>query len=279
MVGYIGDGGTSSSDFHAALNFAAVKQAPVVFFCQNNQWAISVPLSEQTASSSIAIKAAAYGVRGVRVDGNDLLAVITVMREAVERARSGGGPDVRRSAHVPHASGIVERRPDATAIPELVKTREKRDPVARFWRVPAPQGCSPMPTSRRGPTEDRRGDLAGGDGGRGHAGARARDHLHRRLREDARPPRDADEVRARARARHEVRRRLPAVKTFALVALGGGAGSVLRWSVSSLAQRPRPARRCRGTPRGQRDRFVRDRRASRSRTNAARLLPRCASCS
>jgi len=91
MVGYIGDGGTSSSDFHAAMNFAAVQRVPLVVFCQNNQWAISVPLSAQTASSSIAIKADAYGMPGIRVDGNDLLAVIVAMREAVDRARTGGG--------------------------------------------------------------------------------------------------------------------------------------------------------------------------------------------
>src|SRR6185436_18251138 len=96
-VGYIGDGGTSTGDFHAALNFAAVWKVPAVFFCQNNQWAISVPLAAQTVSSSIAIKAVAYGMPGVRVDGNDLLAVIAAQREAVDRARSGGGPTLIES--------------------------------------------------------------------------------------------------------------------------------------------------------------------------------------
>ncbi|MFN8586254.1 MAG: thiamine pyrophosphate-dependent dehydrogenase E1 component subunit alpha [Candidatus Eisenbacteria bacterium] len=132
MVGYIGDGGTSSSDFHAALNFAAVKQAPVVFFCQNNQWAISVPLSEQTVSSSVAIKAAAYGMRGVRVDGNDLLAVITVMREAVERARAGGGPTFIESLTFRMGGHSSSDDPTRYRDPELVKTWEKRDPLARF---------------------------------------------------------------------------------------------------------------------------------------------------
>src|SRR5439155_3083411 len=91
-MGYLGDGASSSSDFHAAANFAGVYRLPVVFFCQNNQWAISVPLALQTASESIAIKAVAYGFPGERVDGNDVLAVIDATRRAVERARSGGGP-------------------------------------------------------------------------------------------------------------------------------------------------------------------------------------------
>ena len=132
MVGYIGDGGTSSSDFHAALNFAAVKQVPVVFYCQNNQWAISVPLSEQTVSSSIAIKADGYGLPGVRVDGNDLLAVITVMREAVERARSGGGPTFVESVTFRMGGHSSSDDPTRYRDPELVKTWEKRDPLARF---------------------------------------------------------------------------------------------------------------------------------------------------
>jgi pyruvate dehydrogenase E1 component alpha subunit/2-oxoisovalerate dehydrogenase E1 component alpha subunit len=92
MMGYMGDGASSSADFHAAANFAGVYRLPVVFFCQNNQWAISVPLAQQTASASIAIKAIAYGFPGVRVDGNDLFAVIEATRAAVERARRGDGP-------------------------------------------------------------------------------------------------------------------------------------------------------------------------------------------
>jgi pyruvate dehydrogenase E1 component alpha subunit len=88
-VAYIGDGGTSEGDFHEALNFAGVYKLPMVFFVQNNQWAISVPRSKQTASKSIAQKALAYGMAGIQVDGNDVLAVYTVMKQALERARSG----------------------------------------------------------------------------------------------------------------------------------------------------------------------------------------------
>jgi pyruvate dehydrogenase E1 component alpha subunit/2-oxoisovalerate dehydrogenase E1 component alpha subunit len=131
-VGYIGDGGTSSGDFHAALNFAAVWKVPAVFFCQNNQWAISVPLAAQTASSSIAVKAVAYGMPGIRVDGNDLLAVIAAQREAVERARSGGGPTLIES--VTFRMGGHSSSDDPTRYRDAAEVElwETRDPVARF---------------------------------------------------------------------------------------------------------------------------------------------------
>ena len=91
-VAYFGDGATSKGDFHEAMNFAGVFKTPTLFFCQNNQFAISVPRSRQTASATIAQKAIAYGFGGIQVDGNDLFAVITATREAVDKARSGGGP-------------------------------------------------------------------------------------------------------------------------------------------------------------------------------------------
>src|SRR5688500_7659352 len=87
VLGYLGDGATSSNDFHAGLNFAAVFKSPVVFVCQNNQWSISVPVAKQTSSVSLAAKAAAYGMPGVLVDGNDVLAVFAATRAALERAR------------------------------------------------------------------------------------------------------------------------------------------------------------------------------------------------
>lgn len=91
-VAYFGDGATSKGDFHEALNLAGVFKTPTVFFCQNNQFAISVPRSRQTASATIAQKAIAYGFDGIQVDGNDLFAVIVATKEAVNKARSGGGP-------------------------------------------------------------------------------------------------------------------------------------------------------------------------------------------
>lgn len=88
----VGDGGTSEGDFHEALNFAAVWQAPVVFLVQNNGFAISVPLAKQTAAPTLAHKAVGYGMPGRLVDGNDAAAAHQVLGEAVERARAGGGP-------------------------------------------------------------------------------------------------------------------------------------------------------------------------------------------
>jgi pyruvate dehydrogenase E1 component alpha subunit len=92
IAAYMGDGATSEGDFHVAMNFAGVFKSPVVFICQNNHWAISVPTAKQTASESIAIKAQAYGFPGVKVDGNDAVAVYMAVKKAVDRARSGGGP-------------------------------------------------------------------------------------------------------------------------------------------------------------------------------------------
>ncbi|WP_439025870.1 pyruvate dehydrogenase (acetyl-transferring) E1 component subunit alpha [Haloarchaeobius sp. DT45] len=100
-----GDGATSEGDFHEGLNFAGVFNAPTVFFCQNNGYAISVPRERQTASATIAQKAQAYGFEGVRVDGNDVFAVHEVVSEALEKAKNGGGPTLieavtyRRGAH------------------------------------------------------------------------------------------------------------------------------------------------------------------------------------
>jgi pyruvate dehydrogenase E1 component alpha subunit len=133
-IAYFGDGATSSNEFHAGLNFAGVYQAPTVLFCQNNQWAISMPVRRQTASASIAVKAKAYGFPGVRVDGNDLLAVYHVTREAVDRARQGGGPTLIESVtyrmHSHSTADDAARYRDAG---EVASWRQ-RDPIERFRR-------------------------------------------------------------------------------------------------------------------------------------------------
>ncbi|NMO15180.1 3-methyl-2-oxobutanoate dehydrogenase [Pyxidicoccus fallax] len=92
VLAYLGDGATSTGDFHTALNFAGVARVPVVFVCQNNQWSISVPFRAQTATATVAEKAAAYGMPGVKVDGNDVEAVYAATAVAVARARRGEGP-------------------------------------------------------------------------------------------------------------------------------------------------------------------------------------------
>jgi pyruvate dehydrogenase E1 component alpha subunit len=92
VVVHFGEGATSQGDFHEAANLAGVMKAPVVFFCQNNYWAISTASGLQTAAPTFAQKAIAYGFPGIQVDGNDLFAVYAATREAVERARDGGGP-------------------------------------------------------------------------------------------------------------------------------------------------------------------------------------------
>lgn len=91
-ITFFGDGATSEGDFHEAMNFASAFQVPCVFFCQNNQWAISVPREQQMNSETVAQKAIAYGMPTTQVDGNDLFAVYKASKEAIERARAGGGP-------------------------------------------------------------------------------------------------------------------------------------------------------------------------------------------
>jgi pyruvate dehydrogenase E1 component alpha subunit/2-oxoisovalerate dehydrogenase E1 component alpha subunit len=131
---YLGDGATSSPDFHAAMNFAGVWKAPVVFVCQNNQWAISVPVTAQTAVSDLTLKAAGYGVPAVRVDGNDVLAVYAAVRRAVERARNGEGPTFIEC--VTFRMGGHSSSDDPTRYREEAQVEEwrKKDPVARFRR-------------------------------------------------------------------------------------------------------------------------------------------------
>jgi len=129
---WFGDGTTSEGDFHVAMNFAGVWKCPCVFLCNNNQWAISVPLSQQTASEGIAIKAVAYGFEGVRVDGNDVLAVYKVVRDAVAKAREGGGPTLIEA--VTYRMGPHSSSDDPTRYRPASELEEwkRRDPIERF---------------------------------------------------------------------------------------------------------------------------------------------------
>jgi pyruvate dehydrogenase E1 component alpha subunit len=129
---YFGDGATSEGDFHEALNFAGVWHVPVVFLCQNNQWAISVPLKKQTHSRTLAQKALAYGFPGIQVDGNDILAVHAATREAVDRARAGGGPTLIECVTYRLAMHTTADDPTKYRAPEEVAEWERKDPIKRF---------------------------------------------------------------------------------------------------------------------------------------------------
>jgi pyruvate dehydrogenase E1 component alpha subunit len=131
---FFGEGATSEGDFSEALNMAAVFKLPVVFFCQNNQYAISLPYSKQTASPTVAQKALAYGMFGVQVDGNDVFAVYRVVKEALERARTGQEPTLIEALTyrvMDHTTSDDARRYRAE---EEVEPWRQRDPIERLGR-------------------------------------------------------------------------------------------------------------------------------------------------
>ena len=132
VMAFCGDGATSEGDFHEALNFAGVWHVPVVFLVQNNQWAISVPLKKQTHSRTIAQKALAYGLPGLQVDGNDVLAVYAACREAVDRARAADGPTLVEC--VTYRLGVHTTADDPTKYRSIeeVEAWERKDPLTRF---------------------------------------------------------------------------------------------------------------------------------------------------
>lgn len=129
---FFGDGATSEGDFHEAMNFAGVFHVPVVFVCVNNQWAISVPRSRQTHAETIAQKAIAYGMPGIQVDGNDVLAVYTAARDAVERARSGGGPSLIEAVTYRTAMHTTSDDPRKYRSADEEQVWLRRDPLPRF---------------------------------------------------------------------------------------------------------------------------------------------------
>ena len=132
VLGYMGDGATSANDFHCGMNFAAVYKSPCILFCQNNQWAISVPLSQQSASETLAQKGKAYGMPYVRVDGNDVLAVYSVTQEAAARARRGDGPTFIEAVTYRRLGHSSSDDPTKYRDEAEVKLWEQRDPIDRF---------------------------------------------------------------------------------------------------------------------------------------------------
>lgn len=136
-----GDGATSEGDFHEAMNFAAVFNTPTVFFCQNNGYAISYPTSEQTKSESIAIKAEAYGMPGIKVDGNDVVAVLVAVREAASRARAGQGPSLIEA--ITYRLGPHTTADDPSRYREEAEGErwEAKDPLERVRQLLERQGA------------------------------------------------------------------------------------------------------------------------------------------
>lgn len=131
---YFGDGATSQGDFHEAMNFAGVFDCPVVFVCQNNQYAISVPRARQTRSRTLAQKAVAYGVPGIQVDGNDIFACYVAAQEAVERARDRGAPTLIECVTYRMEMHTTADDPTRYRDNEEVEQWARRDPIERFGK-------------------------------------------------------------------------------------------------------------------------------------------------
>src|SRR5437773_6209658 len=131
-IAYFGDGATSEGSFHEGANLAAVMQAPLILFCNNNQWAIATPLSAQTHAAALADKAVGYGMPGVRVDGGDVLAVYEATREAVERARGGGGPTFIEAVTYRAAPHATADDPRAYIDLERVEEEKRNECVGRY---------------------------------------------------------------------------------------------------------------------------------------------------
>ena len=134
VMTFFGDGATSEGDFHEGLNFAGVFQTPVIFICQNNHWAISIPVARQTRSTTLAQKAIAYGMPGIQVDGNDILAVYAAAKEAVDRARAGRGPTLIECVTYRMAVHTTADDPKRYRTEEEVEKWRKRDPIVRYQK-------------------------------------------------------------------------------------------------------------------------------------------------
>jgi pyruvate dehydrogenase E1 component alpha subunit len=140
VMTFFGDGATSQGDFHEGLNFAGVYQTPSIFVCQNNQWAISVPRSRQTRSKTLAQKALAYGMPGIQIDGNDILAVYLAALEAVKRARAGGGPTLIECVTYRLLMHTTADDPKRYRGDEEVEIWSRRDPLVRFEKYLTDKG-------------------------------------------------------------------------------------------------------------------------------------------
>jgi pyruvate dehydrogenase E1 component alpha subunit len=146
---FFGDGASSEGDVHEACNLAGVVDAPVVFFLQNNGWAISTPRERQSAAASFAVRALGYGFPGVAVDGNDLLAVHAVVRAAVDRAREGDGPTLVESVTYRMGAHNTSDDPTRYADAEALDRWRAQDPIRRVERYLSARGCWDDETAAR----------------------------------------------------------------------------------------------------------------------------------
>jgi pyruvate dehydrogenase E1 component subunit alpha len=154
---FFGDGATSEGAFHEGANFAAVMRAPLILFCNNNHWAISTPVTEQTRAESLAAKAAGYGMPGVRVDGLDVLAVYEATRDAVARARDGDGPSFIEAVSYRAAPHATADDPRAYVDQERVEEERRRECLGRYEGYLRRAGLltDEMSASIRGEAEER----------------------------------------------------------------------------------------------------------------------------
>ncbi|MCG7407070.1 pyruvate dehydrogenase (acetyl-transferring) E1 component subunit alpha [Paenibacillus sp. ACRRX] len=148
-LAYFGDGATSEGDFHEGLNMASVFKAPVVFFCQNNGYAISVPLSRQTASETIAQKAIAYDMNSIRIDGNDVFAVYVTTKNALEAARSGKGPTLIEAVTYRYGPHTTADDPSRYRSSEESESWRSRDPILRLEAYLRRQGLLDQDTEEK----------------------------------------------------------------------------------------------------------------------------------
>jgi pyruvate dehydrogenase E1 component alpha subunit len=185
---YFGEGTSSTGEFHVGLNFAGVWKAPCVFICRNNGWAISVPREKQTAAKTFASKAVGYGMPGIRVDGNDILAVLQVAQEAIDRARAGDGPTLIEALTYRVQGHSSSDDPSVYRDPKEPEIWEKRDPLNRLrnyltHRGLWDRGLGAGPDRSLQPGDHRRAGRLRRD-----PAAAGRDDLRRRLRGAALAP-------------------------------------------------------------------------------------------
>lgn len=140
VLASFGEGSTSEGEWHESLNFAAVHKLPIVFFCQNNEWAISTPQTNQMAIKDVCIRAAGYGMPGAKCDGFDPIATYMMVKEAMERARSGGGPSLIEAKCYRYLSHTTDDDDRTYRSREEVEAHRKDDPLPRFEKYLMAQG-------------------------------------------------------------------------------------------------------------------------------------------